>query len=290
MPPSNSNPRQVKDGGVFATRDLDAEALILNEKPLFISHKPGSEFTSEDAIMAFRQLTASQKREFLRLCNDGEGPFAGMKEVFNGNSFSIPDFENPTNPSSYGLFPLQARFNHSCIPNAYTETSPDGKSVSCFAGKKIKGGEEIQICYFPCFIGWTREERIEALGFSCDCMACELGTPHQHLSDIRRQLIRGLRYLTTGGDHDELGQLIQQAGSRSSVVIEPQLKLASENFSIPLTSRFIYDLLRIFLIEEEGLLNGFVLDIMINNPVLTASRFKSGSNAIIAHKVLQQKT
>lgn len=64
---------------------------------------------------------------------------------------------------------------------------------------------------------------------------------------MRRRLIRGLQYLITGHDTDK---------QRSSIIIDLQMKKAAENFEIPNSSSFIYDILVMLLLEQEGRLDG----------------------------------
>ena len=77
----------------------------------------------------------------------------------------------------------------------------------------------------------------------------------QQLSDMRRTLIRGLQYLTLGVDLNG-----QRQGSASPIIVDSKLKKTAEDFSIPLSARLVYNLLVMCLLEEEGLLDDFMVE------------------------------
>lgn len=72
---------------------------------------------------------------------------------------------------------------------------------------------------------------------------------------MRRTLIRGPQYLTLGVDLNG-----QRQGSASPIIIDSKLKKAAEDFTIPLSARLIYNLLIMYLREEEGLLDHFMVE------------------------------
>lgn len=233
--------------------------------------------------MAFQELPPSQKEEFLLLRDNGSMVFTSLNEAFAENSFCIPT-PDPTMPSAHGLFPLHSRFNHSCIPNSKIPTTL-GETISIFATQNIDAGEEITICYNTDFECRTRYERHEALRFTCNCFACLPSTPFQRPSDMRRRLIRGLQYLTLGVDVNGRRQ-----SSHSPIIVDSKLRNAAESLSIPISSRFIYILLTIFLIEEEGLLDDFMLDRLRPGLIRVAGLFRLESNCSIAGHAMSQKS
>ncbi|KAH6683899.1 hypothetical protein B0J14DRAFT_1249 [Halenospora varia] len=209
-----------------------------------------------------------------------------MTEAFAENSFAIPNSIRPqTNgPLIHGLFLLHSRLNHSCIPNSKIPT-PGGEIVASFATRDIVAGEEITFCYNSDFECRTRHDRHQALRFVCDCKACLTGTSFQQLSDMRRTLIRGLQYLTLGVDLNR-----QRQGPTSLLIFDPKLRRAAENFSIPLSARFISNLLVICLLEEEGLLDNFIIERFSPGILQTAAFFETEGNARIARLALTQET
>ena len=54
----------------------------------------------------------------------------------------------------------------------------------------------------------------------------------------------------------------QRGSSAFPIIIDPNYKLnkAAENFSIPISGRLIYTLLSMLLLEEEGLMDNFVVE------------------------------
>lgn len=251
--------------------------------PLFIIQRPHTDITEEDVTLAFRKLVPRQKAQFLLLRDNGSRAFKSLNEAFAENSFSIATSDHNKAPA-HGLFPLHSRFNHSCLPNSKIPTN-NGEIISAFATQDIGAGEEITICYNTDFEGRTRHERHQALRFACNCRACLLGTPFQQLSDLRRRLIRGLQYLTLGVDLDGKRQ-----SSHAPIIVDTKLRIAAETFSIPISSRLIYTLLTIFLIEEEGLLDDLMVERLSPSVFRTAGLFRLESNYKIAGLAMNQKS
>ena len=278
--PFELKPSPGKGWGAFATRQIERGAMILREKPLFVIRKPHEEITEEDVWAAFVQLAPSEKQLFLYLCDNASRPFTRLTEALAENSFTISN----SGPPAHGLFLLQSRFNHSCIPNSKIP-STGGEINARFATRDIVAGEEITSCYNTDFDGRTRHERHQALRFSCDCKACRIGTPFQKLSDMRRTLIRGLHYLTLGSDLNG-----QRQGSASPIIFDSKLKKAAEDFSIFLSARLIYNLLFMALLEEEGLMDDFTVERY--NPMIlqVVAWFRTESNARIARLAMAQET
>ena len=160
-----------------------------------------------------------------------------------------------------------------------------GDTTACFATINIAAGEEITICYHPDFECRTRHDRHQLLRFGCECEVCLMGTPLQQLSDMRRTLVRGLQYLTLGVDLDG-----QRQSSASTIITDSKLKKAAEEFSIPLSARLIYNILSVVLLEEEGLLDDFMVERITPGIVRMATLFKTETNARIAKFAIAQET
>jgi len=286
--PFELKPSPEKGWGVFAKNQIERGAVILREKPLFVIRKPHTQITDQDIWIAFQELSPSQKQQFSCLRDNASGHFTSMENVLAENSFNLatPDSAGarPNGPPAYGLFLLHSRFNHSCIPNSKVPI-PDGEVIASFATRDIVAGEEITFCYNPDFEGRTRLERHQALRFACDCQACLPGTSFQQLSDMRRRFIRGLQYLVHGVDLDG-----QRRSSDWPIIINPQLKRAAEAFSIPNSSRLIYSLLSVVLLEEEGLLDDFMVERVSPGLWTLANSFWEEENATIALLAMTQKT
>ena len=252
--------------------------MILREKPLFVIRKPHYEITEEDVWTVFQKLVPSDKQQFLYIRDNASRPFTHMTRACAENSFAIPNSIRPqaNDPPIHGLFLLHSRFNHSCIPNSKLPIT-SGEIIASFATRDIAAGEEITFCYNPDFECLTRHDRHQALRFVCDCKACLPDTPLQQLSDMRRRLIRGLQYLTLGVDLNG-----QRQGSASPIIVDSKLKKAAEDFNIPLSTRLICNLLVVYLLEEEGLLDDFIVKRFNPGILQTTALFTTESNARIA--------
>jgi SET domain len=284
--PFELKPSPGKGWGAFATRRIERGAMILRENALFVIRKPHEEITEEDVWAAFKQLRPSEKQQFSLLRDNGSRPFTRMTQTCAENSFAI---SNSTRPRAidtpiHGVFLLHSRFNHSCIPNSKVPTTSED-CIATFATRDIIAGEEITICYNTDFECRNRHERHQALRFVCDCKACLIDTPFQQLSDMRRILIRGLEYLTSGVDLHGKRQ-----DSALPIIVDSELKKKAEDFSIPLSARLIYKILVMSLLEEEGLLDDFMVERLNPGIVELATLFQTGSNVRIVRQVMAQRT
>lgn len=248
--------------------------------------KPHEQITEGDVRAAFEHLTPSAKQHFLHLRDNACVPFTYMTEAFAENSFAIDSIGPQAEISPvHGLFLLHSRFNHSCIPNSKVPTTKDESIITSFATRDIMPGEEITFCYNTDFECRNRYERHQALRFICDCKACLPGTPFQQLSDMRRTFIRGLEYLRLGVDLNG-----QKQDSTSPIIVDPKLKKAAEDFRIPLSSRLTYTLLILCLLEEEGLLDDFMVERFNPGILQVVTMFQTESNASIARLAMTQNT
>ncbi|KAL6896379.1 SET domain-containing protein [Trichoderma evansii] len=283
--PFKLKPSPGKGWGAFATKQIERGAMILREKPLFVMQKPPQKITEEDVQTAIQQLAPADKQRFLYFFLNASRPFISLLDAMAENSFEI--YPEGSILPSYGVFLLSSRFNHSCIPNskipsASVETE---ETLAIFAARDITAGEEITFCYSSDLQCRIRHERHRRLRFICDCQACLVGTSFQQASDMRRTLVRGLQYLTLGKDVDGPRQ-----SSALQIIVDPKLKKAAEEFSISLSSRLIYYLLMMFLLEEEGLMDEFRIEIMLPRIQKTLSWFETESNVAIAKLAMAQGT
>jgi hypothetical protein len=100
---------------------------------------------------------------------------------------------------------------------------------------------------------------------------------------MRRILIRGLQYLRLGVDLNG-----QKQGTARPIIFDPNLKKAAEDF--PLSARLIYNLLVMTLLEEEGLLDDFMVKRFNPGMLQITALFKTESNARIARLAMAQET
>ncbi len=102
---------------------------------------------------------------------------------------------------------------------------------------------------------------------------------------MRRTLIRGLQYLTLSVDLNG-----QRQSSASPIIVDSKLKKTAEDFSIPLSTKLIYNLLIMSLLEEEGLLDDFIIERFNPGILQTTTLFQTESNARIARQAITQET
>lgn len=242
--------------------------------------------TEEDLRNCFQRLKPFQKQQFLLLHDNGLRQFDRMESAFAENSFALLDSSMPQTDGRkiHGLYLLHSRLNHSCVPNSkIPETC--GPSITSYAMRDIAADEEITFCYNPGFECRVRYDRHQALGFICTCKACSIGTPFHQLSELRRTLIRGLHYLTLGVDLNG-----KKEDSAYPIVFDSELKSTAESLSIPLTSRLIYNILIVLLIEQEGLLDGFLLERLGPGISCLVTMLTTASNIRIAQYAMAQKS
>jgi hypothetical protein len=259
--------------------------MILSEEPMFIIHKPHELINESDILTAFGKLEPGAKHQILQLRNNAGAPFTLWNSMLAENSFALPRKTGP----AYGLYLLASRFNHSCVPNTKVpEPAMGAVEIAMYATRDITMDEEITFCYNSGFEALTRTERHRALRFVCECKACRPGTQFAELSDMRRTLIRGLQYLTLGGD-DELCMPPGYDARTPHIISDPGLRRAAEEFRIPLTSRFVYDVFTMLLLEE-GLLDEFMRERIEPGVVRLVGLFGTEGNARVARRAVGEET
>ncbi|OAQ59649.1 SET domain-containing protein [Pochonia chlamydosporia 170] len=243
--PFQLKPSPGKGWGAFATREIKIGELILAEKPICAASTYYGRLLPQELQKAIDSITDADMAQ-LSLLRDNTGkPFMAPQEAFMKNSFGTGTMGNLT----LGLYLLQPRFNHSCVPNAIQCPGED-TTISRYACKDIAPGEESIFCYDPSLHSLTKTERHERLGFICKCTCRELAPPLQQVSNLRRRLYRGLRYLSQGKDIDGPTHM-----NSRRLITNLALKKAAENFELPISELFYYSTLAAVVAEEEGILD-----------------------------------
>jgi hypothetical protein len=90
------------------------------------------------------------------------------------NGFTITD--DLLQPVGLGVFPLAARFNHSCIPNCTQSFISCDQTVRLFvyANRDILEGDELTIAYIDVGTSTSRrrQQLLSSYGFYCHCSRC----------------------------------------------------------------------------------------------------------------------
>lgn len=272
-------PSPGKGWGLFATKDVQKDSLIMTEEAVLtgpadmnMDGKSVAHILAVGSLVdrQYNDLPASSKQQLdcLRIgWQEGYEAFSEEnKHLFNMlHRHSTKEFKDTSCNATtdlltrnmfiigakgrvigQGLYPIHSRMNHSCVPNVNVEFWDMGIKRESYARCDIKAGSELTFTYSGRYEVMTSQERREALGFVCDCKACQPGTTFNQLSDVRRIYMRGLEYLLNGCDWDNKIQ------TENPIIIDSALKKRAESLDLPLTSRMIYTLLLLWLMQEEG--------------------------------------
>jgi hypothetical protein len=172
-----------KGKGLIATRAIRPGELILSEPPLFTTASLSNPATFEKDLGAIvKGLSKDGQRAFLSLHNNNPGanPFSN---IVRSNGY-------PLGPNSEvgAIFPLVARLNHSCRPNAQHAWNEAKGIEVVHAVRDIQEGEELTLSYLAGGASTERQSRLkEYFGFDCTCEACSLPAAELKASDTRLQ-------------------------------------------------------------------------------------------------------
>jgi hypothetical protein len=170
-----------KGKGLIATRALKQGDLILSEPPLFTTASLTNPATFEKDLGAIiKGLPKDGQRAFLSLHNNNPGadPFSN---IVRSNGY-------PLGPNSEvgAIFPLVARLNHACKPNAQHAWNEARGIEVVHAVRDIKEGEELTLSYLAGGPSSERQTRLkEYFGFDCTCETCSLPAKALETSDAR---------------------------------------------------------------------------------------------------------
>ncbi|KAI4262709.1 MAG: hypothetical protein L6R42_002120 [Xanthoria sp. 1 TBL-2021] len=187
-----------KGDGCFAVRQILPGTLLHQETPLFIIHEIGDGELSEpakDAISAeLARLSPADHAEYMRLVDPGQIRRTRQKNdirIFEANSFET-ERHTGRRTTDQGIFLKAARFNHSCVPNAYFQWNPRIDCLTIFAISRIDRKGEILVNYKCEDIYKPRAERRQNLDqgyrFECECQACHDGPFHDESESLRASM------------------------------------------------------------------------------------------------------
>ena len=194
--------------GLFAVNRIPAYTKILEDDAL-ISLAKGEDLPhlwekytllppdlkqQYDGLSFFTPQTAEEETLTVKLEERGYGEdeaktMARVSSRFQANAFKTSQTEldetnvirnhlskgsqSQTKKWASALFPIVARINHSCIPNAHAHYRPSAGSQVIFSLMDIAAGTEIRIAYFDMTMARAnRQARATSWGFTCDCPAC----------------------------------------------------------------------------------------------------------------------
>jgi len=207
--------------GMFAAEDIKPGTVILREKPLIVM--PDKIFSNDDDDFIetwldrrLLKMEASQRQKFYDLTDSRSEEKTTLGIFFTNDMNYIDD--------SAALFPVMARVNHACQPNADFISRPHLGVQDLVATEFISKGKEIFISYLPAIAEGSapckvRQRYVQKwYGFSCVCKQCCI----KDLDNVRTKVTelqeKGLETLTA----NEATGLIEK-------LIKIQCKLPHQN-------------------------------------------------------------
>lgn len=172
-----------KGKGLVASKAIPAGTLLISEPPLFTTASlTNAETIEKDLGAIVRALPREGQKAFLFLHNNFPGQPNPFSNIIRSNGY-------PLGPNSEvgGIFPLIARMNHSCRPNAQHAWNDKLGRQTVYAVRDVAAGDELTLSYHN---GGPSSERRAALkqffGFDCACELCAL--PPKQLRESDRRL------------------------------------------------------------------------------------------------------
>ena len=167
--------------GCIACLPIRKGEVVLEEKPVLIVDDDASLQTLDRLV---ESLSEASKKRFWELADAHASP--GKKKTAAG---VVRTNAYPVGGGKGGMFPLFARFNHSCTPNV-THSFRDGVR-RVHAARDIAAGEELFNSYIDCAQPRAARQAVlqSQFQFACDCDAC---VSQSEESDTRRSRIRDL--------------------------------------------------------------------------------------------------
>ncbi|QDS76147.1 hypothetical protein FKW77_007366 [Venturia effusa] len=199
VPATPPNPyfefRQLPDRGIsiFAKASIPRGALITAERPLMRVTK--AHYMAEHVEEAVERLPADDKKKFWSLASAhgqdrSKYPSRIHPDVAEHEKNRIRQqhaartSSSPTALSIFmtnamecengaAVFETAARFNHSCIPNAFFSWNTIKHEERIYASRAIEADEEITLSYCDPFYEFSqRQWELQHYGFVCVCPAC----------------------------------------------------------------------------------------------------------------------
>jgi hypothetical protein len=206
-------PTLAKGLGVFALREIPSGTRLTCEKPILTALREPGVIDPVTIYEAFETLTPVQQNTYLQLypapkqteyalqCMDDDLPLelrehvAKVTSIFESNAFRMGSEgrQNDQDTCMAGVFPVAARFNHSCTPNVAQTWNAATNSLTMHSIRKIETDEELCEGYVSLTEDRTiRQKRLGGYGFVCSCEACDESTEGGKVRGGRREKIRRL--------------------------------------------------------------------------------------------------
>lgn len=174
--------------GLFANRPIKRGELIISEKPMVTLNNGYN--TANTLEQRIEKLSQAEKDMFYSLSNSWPLISPKCMGIFKTNALPL-GVDSPTG----AIFPIIARSNHSCLPNANHYWNESKGLETIFALKDIENNEEIHLSYCdPYTDKQTRQAKLkDGFTFDCNCEICSIEDKiAQKRSDIRRNILKKL--------------------------------------------------------------------------------------------------
>lgn len=172
--------------GVVARADIEPGECLLEEKPLVTFEKESLSSATLAGPVSQQSLVASALQ---RVPIEGREAFWALHDCHSElgePKTALGIFK--TNAIAGGVYPIGARFNHSCKPNVNRSWIASRQAQVFVATQAVAAGTELCIYYVD--PKWCRRERQDQLSrdfnFTCCCESCSLSGKSQKVSDELR--------------------------------------------------------------------------------------------------------
>ncbi|KAJ6631449.1 hypothetical protein B0H10DRAFT_2207108 [Mycena sp. CBHHK59/15] len=170
-----------KGAGMFVARDFPAGGLILVDQPAVVVPASAPFLRQTEAYDAMLpRLSQFSRDRLLALANCKPIPeYPAVEGIALTNAFqvSLPTpSDTPPEAKEYGgVFPDISRANHSCGLNIALKWDLQSFSVSMFAQRAMRTGEEVFNQYIDVLAPRAeRRAQLARYGFACMCAHCDL--------------------------------------------------------------------------------------------------------------------
>ncbi|CAK5266075.1 unnamed protein product [Mycena citricolor] len=168
-----------KGAGMFAARDIPAGSLILCDRPIAVVPSEVSAPWKREAFDALiPRISLKSRALLLDLANCkpvSEHPVVEGIALTNAFGITLP-VPPDASPQEYGgAFPNISRANHACGLNTAVKWDLQSFSVSMYALRDVRAGEEIFNQYIDVLAPReVRRAQLARYGFECTCRHCNL--------------------------------------------------------------------------------------------------------------------
>ncbi|KAF2475083.1 SET domain-containing protein, partial [Lindgomyces ingoldianus] len=186
--------------GLVANHTLVRGDDIVYEPPVVLAQHDIEDLLGEGEVatlhrVAVERLPYRTRADAMNL--HGYGGKGTAYDRFSANAFKVYEFA--------GIFPMVARINHDCRPNAHFYFDKKTFTHRIHAVRTIAPGEEITISYLSHYL--TSDERAHRTtsqwGFECLCRLCRVPQDKLNDSDNRLKRMQQIEAFFLDGSQDE---------------------------------------------------------------------------------------